>query len=399
MNAEPVVLAMAVFSLLVGLVAYFRHARADDESGSERVHVVSWMLLALFPVLLIFSFFPQSEISAGVKGATMTGAAAMFVFIWWYGTRSARDAATIDRLRRRLAERTREADKLRSRMEARGAAGRPRPIEETRTYPYMLDGAPDRRIIVITGDLREVTGVDVWVNSENTDMQMSRFHERSVSAVIRYLGARCDPVTGRVAEDLVADELRSRLGTHTSVEPGTAIVTGPHGLAERNGVLGIVHAAAVHGTAGVGYRQVGNLAACVRNALARAEEISGGGRPAASAVLPVFGTGEGGAPVEPTVRTMVHAVLGHLSGEPAPRVRDVYLLAYTDAELAACEKVLGACEELVPAVPRAGGKPAGRAGGKPVRGAGGKPAGRAGGKPAGPAGTGAGKRPGKRPES
>ncbi|MEU8102975.1 hypothetical protein AB0C18_04530 [Nonomuraea muscovyensis] len=364
MNAEPVVLAMAVFSLVVGLGAHVWRWRMDDEggdeSGSERVHLIAWLLLALFPVLLIFSFFPQSDFSAGVKGATMTGAAGMFVFIWWYGSRSSREAAAVDRLRRLLAARTREADRLRARLGAGGGQGPPAPIEETRVLPYRLAGAPDRRIVVVTGDLSGVKGVDVWVNSENTDMQMSRFHERSVSAVIRYGGARCDPVTGRVTEDLVADELRSRLGAHPSVEPGTAIVTGPHALAERNGVLGIVHAASVHGTAGAGYRQVDNLARCVRNALARAEEVTGDGRAATSAILPIFGTGAGGAEIEPTVRTMVHAVLGHLSGEPAPRVRDVRLLAYTEAELAACEKVLDACEELVPAFVRPGGKPARR---------------------------------------
>lgn len=67
MNAEPVVLAMAVFSLVVGLGAHVWQWRVDDESGSERVHLIAWLLLALFPVLLIFSFFPQSDFSAGVK--------------------------------------------------------------------------------------------------------------------------------------------------------------------------------------------------------------------------------------------------------------------------------------------------------------------------------------------
>ncbi|NUW31672.1 macro domain-containing protein [Nonomuraea sp. SMC257] len=357
MKAEPVVLATAVFSLLVGLGAYAWRSRRGDGGGSERAYVVSWLLISLFPVLLIFSFFPQSEFSAGVKGATATGAVALFVFLWWYGTRTSRAAATVDRLRAELAGRTREAEELRARLRL------PSPIEETRTYEYVLDGAPDRRLVVITGDLRGVKGVDVWVNSENTDMQMCRFHETSISAIIRYEGARRDPVTGRVVEDLVADELRERLGGQPSVEPGTAVVTGAHGLAERYGVMGVVHAAAVHGT-GAGYGQVGNLAACVRNALTRAGEVRDGERGAGSVLLPILGAGTGGAPIEATVRTMVNAIVGHLSGPPEPRTRSVYLLAHTDAELAACERALEECERLRPAFTRPRAKRRPRGGGK-----------------------------------
>ena len=112
-----------------------------------------------------------------------------------------------------------------------------------------------------------------------------------------------------------------------------------------------------------------------------------------------------GLPMAPTLRS--NSSWNEAARQDSPRITRQMLAhaaavsgeSFTDAELDACEEVLDACEELIPAVPRAGGKPAGRAGGKPVRGAGGKPAGRAGGKPAGPAGMGAGKRPGKRPES
>lgn len=49
-----------------------------------------------------------------------------------------------------------------------------------------------RTVGVVTGDICDVRCAEVWVNSENTEMMMARFIDFSVSAVIRYLGARHD---------------------------------------------------------------------------------------------------------------------------------------------------------------------------------------------------------------
>jgi O-acetyl-ADP-ribose deacetylase (regulator of RNase III) len=339
MAADPVVLFMAMLSLLLGLGSFAWQMWCSQDGGNERLHTISWLLLALFPVILLFSFFPQSEFSAGFMGATMTGAAGLFVFIWWYGPRAMRTAGRLDEEKKANAA-------LRKRLDTEEKIRRPRQIAETRTYDYTVAGHPERKIVLITGDLRNVKDVDVWVNSENTDMQMSRFHERSISAVIRYEGARRDPLTERVTEDCVADELGAQVRANVPVEPGTAIVTAPHQLAGRNGVMGIVHAAVVHGTAGAGYRQVDNLGACVRNVFLRAEQIEDGGRRAASIVFPIFGTGEAGAEIEPTVRSMLAAILAHLGDNSPQRIETVYLLAYTDAELAVCEKAFDECDRI-----------------------------------------------------
>ncbi|HEX4818536.1 MAG TPA: hypothetical protein VFV66_37845 [Nonomuraea sp.] len=348
MKADPIVLLMAVFSLVLGLGIFAFFARHTQHAGRERLHAISWMLVALFPVLVIFSFFPQSQFSAEIKGATMTGAVGMFLFIWWFGLRSWRSPSVVDDLRRRLNEQDEQIEQLRKAADANAKMARPQPMEETRTYDYTLLDRPSRRITLVTGDLRNVKGVDVWVNSENTDMQMSRFHERSISAVIRYEGARRDPVTERVVDDCVADELAERVGANVPVEAGTAIVTGAHGLAERNGVMAVVHAAVVHGSAAAGYRQVGNLGACVRNVFRRAEGIAVAGRPATSMVFPIFGAGEAGADIVSTVRSMLVAIVDHLSQDRPWHIEKVCLLAYTDAELAACQEVFDACEHIRP---------------------------------------------------
>jgi hypothetical protein len=69
------------------------------------------------------------------------------------------------------------------------------------------------RIGVVSGSIGRVRFADVWVNPENTDMEMPRIREFSISAIIRYGGARPDQA-GRVTEDLIADELSAAVGQH-----------------------------------------------------------------------------------------------------------------------------------------------------------------------------------------
>jgi hypothetical protein len=55
-------------------------------------------------------------------------------------------------------------------------------------------------------------------------MQMARHFERSISATIRYLGAKRDRA-GRVVEDLIDNELRKEVGSG-DVPAGIVIPTG-----------------------------------------------------------------------------------------------------------------------------------------------------------------------------
>ena len=79
------------------------------------------------------------------------------------------------------------------------------------TTEYRLVERPGTTIEIRTGDIARWTkGADVWVNSENTNLQMARFYERSLSATIRYRGAKKNE-DGEIVEDTVANELVARL--------------------------------------------------------------------------------------------------------------------------------------------------------------------------------------------
>jgi len=216
-------------------------------------------------------------------------------------------------------------------------------IPRSETLLYRLAGhryRPDAQVGIVTGDIRRVHSADVWVNSENTDMRMSRFEEYSISAIIRFEGATRDSA-GRVVEDSIAEELTRTVAGRAPMAAGSVITTGSGMLAGRNGVRHIIHVAAVRGEPGEGYRQVADVGGCVTNALVEADRLAAVDS-VRSILLPLFGTGVAGGQIEPTVRAMVGAIADHFSHDREGGLRVVYLLASTEPEQEACRAVLAA---------------------------------------------------------
>lgn len=197
-----------------------------------------------------------------------------------------------------------------------------------------------RRLGLITGDLRFVTErIDVWVNSENTNMQMSRYFDRSGSAVIRYFGAERD-VAGQVSRDTIADELAQAMGSNRSVPPATVIVTGSGALQASHGVKRLFHVAAVEGGLGLGYAPVKDVAACVDNVLARADAPDLVAVKPASILLPLMGTGSGGAEIGAAIDTLFGATLSYFERCPKSRLAKVCFQVFNSEQLQACQRML-----------------------------------------------------------
>ncbi|KDN21774.1 TIR domain-containing protein [Amycolatopsis rifamycinica] len=213
-------------------------------------------------------------------------------------------------------------------------------MAEGRPVRYGVRGKPlgSRTISVIPGTIRRVRDADVWVNSENTDLQMARHNDFSVSAIIRYWGALRDP-SGRLVVDLVADELAAT--SPRPVAPGTAVVTGSGALRASNNVRRIIHVASVQGEPGAGFRQVRNIDQCVTNVLRRAEGEAATDPEVRTVLFPLLGTGTAvGADIEATARQMVAAALDHWSGSPESLLREIAFLGYTTTEYAVLNRTL-----------------------------------------------------------
>ena len=226
----------------------------------------------------------------------------------------------------------------------------PKPVTERRMFWYAIDGVEGKRLCVITGDLRNIQGIDIWVNSENTNMQMARYYDFSVSSVIRYEGAE-KTMTGRVKSDLVNDELEHIMNGEYSVPPAHVIPTSSGQLRQKNGVRRIFHVAAVEGGIGQGYRVVESVGQCVTNAFKCADSDDPENEGLRSILFPLLGIGTRLKSPRDTVRSLFAAAVSYLRGYPSSRIEDVYFLAWSEAELELCRSVLsgdGRAKEIRP---------------------------------------------------
>src|SRR5262245_40559824 len=212
----------------------------------------------------------------------------------------------------------------------------PRRITKLDVIPYVLAANPEKRIGFVTGDREDIRVGDVWVSSENTNMQMDTFYGRSTSATIRYLGARKDE-TGRIEEDTIGLELAGKLKGRTEVDPGTVLATGA-GALTHNGVKRIFHVAAVRGQPREGYQPVPRLDQCVKNALRRAGDDEFRNDGLTSMLFPIFGTGPGGGNLQRHAEICLDAAVEHLSAIPSP-IRDVFFYVFGDVDLEICTTI------------------------------------------------------------
>lgn len=221
-----------------------------------------------------------------------------------------------------------------------------RPCPTRLTYVYQIRGVPDKFIGVMAGDMREVRDVDVWVNSENTDMEMARMCDSSVSGLIRFFGSTRG-IDGRIRQDLIQEFLWEQIERGRGVVPATVIATDP-GELESCGVRKLLHVAAYQGTPGKGYEPVDDLDGCVTQSLQKVQELNK--RDPKNSVLrsvlfPIFGTGQRNPNRDQVLFELVTAACRYLKHHQ-DSIKRIYFQAYTEEDLRLCRNVLSAHSEL-----------------------------------------------------
>ena len=211
---------------------------------------------------------------------------------------------------------------------------KPKPIDKKEVYTYDLVKAPGKQVGIITGDIQNIKEVDIWVNSENTNMQMARHYERSISATIRYLGAKKDRA-GRVTEDLVANDLREAVGTN-DVAPGTIIYTTSGELEKSNNVKRIFHAASVSGQPGRGYTPIADITECVRNALEKVDSSELANEELHSILFPLMGTGTTHLSPQGVANQLIDVAVAYMEENPKAKIDKIYFLAYNEQDREIC---------------------------------------------------------------
>ncbi len=230
------------------------------------------------------------------------------------------------------------------------------------TVCYRLTAAPDLIVGYKTGPIDNMTGVSIWVNSENTDMLMDRVIGRSISSRIRLLGSNRDE-EGNVLEDTIAEDLRAAVGARGHVKIGTVLVTESGSLAASHQVERILHVATVQASIDGGVKaSLETLATCVRAVLDRAEKINKTGWNLAvnvvrehcrlkphyceSILIPIVGAGDGGLAVEDVARSIIPAAVDYLGSVQLPTLKKVFFIAYSEPHRTACEAALQECVAL-----------------------------------------------------
>lgn len=228
------------------------------------------------------------------------------------------------------------------------------------TVRYRVKDRPDLVVGYKTGRIDDIQHVDIWVNSENTNMLMDRFIDRSISARIRYLGSNRDE-QGNVIEDTIFEALRAAVGPRGHVSIGTVLVTDSGLLkAAPHRVQRIFHVATVEADPGVAMRgRSDKLKLCVESLLERAERenkrigniilnLCRGWcklepKNCESILIPMMGSGEGGLQVEEVAQIIIPSAIEHIRNVQLPTLKEVYFLAYRARDKNACDDVLERC--------------------------------------------------------
>jgi O-acetyl-ADP-ribose deacetylase (regulator of RNase III) len=222
-----------------------------------------------------------------------------------------------------------------------------KPLTRQQVYVYTFRGR-STALLLVTGGIENVKGIDVWVNAENTNMQMARFYDWSISGLIRYLGARRDAagVVVGSADDLIANELAGIMGARLSVPGGTVIATGAGELGASHGVRAIFHSATVQGQVGVGYRPVENVASCVTNSLQLMDSPGFHTRGLTSIAFPLLGAGVRPQQLGSIVHDLFEAAVSYVERTPETAIRRICFLPWTAIELETCLSQLDSFQEL-----------------------------------------------------
>lgn len=211
---------------------------------------------------------------------------------------------------------------------------KPREIKSRDEKLFKIEQMQDKEIGYITGDIKDIDSVDIWVNSENTNMEMARHYDRSISATIRYEGARKD-ASGFVEDDLIAEDLK-KITRGRGCAPGNVIVTTSGELEHTHSVKRIFHAASVSGAPGRGYTPVENITDCIKNALKKADSPELADLNLQSILFPLMGTGTTRASAQTMAKKLIDAALEYAKQKPNSRIKKIYFLVYNEQDREIC---------------------------------------------------------------
>jgi O-acetyl-ADP-ribose deacetylase (regulator of RNase III) len=215
---------------------------------------------------------------------------------------------------------------------------RPTPLPFRVDKAYALPVDPNRRIQILAGTIERVVerlkDIDVLVTSENTDLQLARWYDSSLSGVVRYLDAEKSG-DGRVIRDSLNEALQeeiARLKLQLPVMTGTVVATRTTGLASK-GVQYIFHLAVAQGSIGAGYSvAIDRIDACISEVYRRFNEVEPPGK-VRSLLFPLIGAGTARRNPDEAANDLMAAIVSEMS--ETKQCETTYLMAWKESHLTA----------------------------------------------------------------
>lgn len=206
---------------------------------------------------------------------------------------------------------------------------------------YPLSRSPEKHIGIATGNIAEIKGADILVNSENEELDMARPTGSSVSAALNAFSIEYDAYhKSKRPKRPVEEALRDYMSEINEARlPGATVVETIPGSLERNGVRHILHAVAVKPLRGKGYKSVSQvqLGQCVTNTLKKVDELNHDKYseevPLTKIVMPIFGSGAGGNTIQKVTPRLIECAFDYLEANKDTKITEVYFLAFSRQNL------------------------------------------------------------------
>jgi O-acetyl-ADP-ribose deacetylase (regulator of RNase III) len=216
-------------------------------------------------------------------------------------------------------------------------------------------------IHLATGDITDLKGIDVIVNSENNYMQMARIFERqTLSSMLRQRGAKTPH--GRLLDDRVQADLNQQIQDiykdfgGLPVTLGEVIIT-PAGhpesvLVKKNKTRYILHAATIlfspieRKEALMPVQTDRGIINVMKNCLEKFDEINANKgeisnqtkkdkdfKEVTSIIFPIIATGHSGRPIGEVIEPMLRASQEYLETHEDSKLKDIYICVYAEQDV------------------------------------------------------------------
>lgn len=212
---------------------------------------------------------------------------------------------------------------------------------------HPITRSPNQYVGIATGNIAEIKGVDVIINSENDRLRMARPEEKSVSAALNAFSMKYNPFEN--TEECPVEDALSAYRNKVNIArfPSATVVETISGQLLQNGIRHILHAVSVESAGYEGkFTPFSNLilGRCVTNSLKKIDELnstlypSQNDIPLTRIVFPIFGTGDAGGDIHDIAPRLIENSIEYLEINET-LIKEVYFVAFTQKHLEKLQQV------------------------------------------------------------